>query len=268
MIGSRLSHRLPQLKRADAPRPPFGGRRLAPRVAIATVILLATLTTGCLQRFAAGDGATPTGASAGGSPRTASPAAAPSTGIAGCPTSQPAPLAAGQKRTLTIATAKGTIVIAIEGALSPIAAGNIVALAGCGWYDGVVFHRLVPGFVIQGGDGEFGRVGADGKLADPSRAGKGGPVYRIKDEPVTATYARGVVAMARSGAPDSVGSQFFIVLDDQAQGALASANTYQIVGEVSSGMDVVDAIAAMPNSGDPDNAAIDPVPMTKVTVSP
>ena len=67
---------------------------------------------------------------------------------------------------------------------------------------------------------------------------------------MTATYGRGVVAMARTSQPHSQGSQFFIVLSDDAIQALASANTYAIMGHVTAGMDVVDAIAAMPNSGD------------------
>jgi peptidyl-prolyl cis-trans isomerase B (cyclophilin B) len=202
---------------------------------------------------------------AGASVAPASPSVAPSVApsAAACPTSQPAPLSAGEKRTVTIDTTKGAIVMGIDGALSPIAAGNIVALAECGWYDGVVFHRVVPGFVIQGGDGEFGRVGAGGNLADPARAGTGGPGYTIKDEPVTAKYGRGVVAMARSSDPDSVGSQFFIVLDDKATDVLASYNTYQIVGKVTDGMDVVDAIAAAADAENP----TDPIVMTKVTVS-
>jgi peptidyl-prolyl cis-trans isomerase B (cyclophilin B) len=199
-------------------------------------------------------------------PASAAPAA--SAGLAGCPTSQPAPLAAGQTRTVTIETAQGKIVLGIVGDLSPIAAGNFVALAACGYYDGVVFHRLVPGFVIQGGDGQFGRVGADGKLASPDRAGQGGPGYTIQDEPVTAQYGRGVVAMARTSQPNSVGSQFFIVLDDGARAALASANTYQIIGKIIAGMDVVAAIGALPNTGDAaGNAAVNPIPMTKVTVT-
>ncbi len=238
------------------------------RLPLGTLAAVVLLVAGCT-----GAGAGTTIPSSAPSPPSSSPApgsAAPgaSVDLSDCPTSQPPPLPAGQKRTVTIDTAKGPIVIEIDGALSPIAAGNIVALAECGWYDGVVFHRLVPGFVIQGGDGEFGRVGADGKLADPAKAGQGGPGYTIKDEEVTAKYGRGVVAMARSDAPDSVGSQFFIVLDDKAGDILASYNTYQIVGKVTEGMDVVDAIAAMPNAGEAaGNAAIDPVPMTKVTVS-
>jgi cyclophilin family peptidyl-prolyl cis-trans isomerase len=166
-----------------------------------------------------------------------------------CPTSQPEALPVGQTRTVTIETDKGNIDIRIEADLSPIAAGNFVALAGCGYYDGVVFHRVVPGFVIQGGD--------------PTGTGTGGPGYEIQDEPVTVTYSRATVAMARTSLPNSVGSQFFIVLDDAARAALASANTYQIIGTVSSGMDAVDAIAAAAGAEElPSN----PVVMTRVTV--
>jgi len=183
-------------------------------------------------------------------PQSAPPA---STAEGDCPTSQPEPLGAGEKRLVTIDTSKGTFAITIEADLSPIAAGNFVALASCGFYDGVVFHRLVPGFVIQGGD--------------PTGTGTGGPGYEIQDEKVTATYGRGTVAMARTAAPNSVGSQFFVVLDDEARTALADANTYQIIGSVTDGMDVVDAIGAMPNTGPPDNSAVDPIAMDKVTVS-
>ena len=174
----------------------------------------------------------------------------------GCPTEQPAALGAGETRTVTITTDKGDITMKIEADLSPIATGNFVTLAECGYYDNVVFHRLVPGFVIQGGDGQFGRV----PNVIPDLVGTGGPPYTIKDEPVTAKYGRGTVAMARTAEPDSVGSQFFIVLDDAAEPALASANTYQIIGEVTAGMDVVDTIAAMPNSGPPNNAAVESAP--------
>jgi cyclophilin family peptidyl-prolyl cis-trans isomerase len=201
---------------------------------------------------------TATGAS---TPPASVPAPA-STGASGasCPTSQPAALPAGQTRTVTIVTDLGRIAIKVEADLSPIAAGNFVALADCGFYDGVVFHRVVPSFVIQGGDGQFGRATA----IDPARIGQGGPGYTIKDEPVTATYRRGVVAMARTPDPDTQGSQFFIVLDDGAVTSLAMANNYAIVGTVSSGMDVVDAIAAA--AGGQENPT-QPVVMTDVSVS-
>lgn len=177
----------------------------------------------------------------------------------GCPTSEPAALPAGETRTVTIATDLGELVITVEADLSPIAAGNFVALADCGFYDGVVFHRVVPTFVIQGGDGQFGRVPA----VDPSRVGSGGPGYTIKDEPVTATYRRGVVAMARTSQPDSQGSQFFVVLDDTAAASLAAYNTYAIFGSVTSGMEVADAIAEAADAEIPS----DPVVMTDVAVS-
>ena len=167
-----------------------------------------------------------------------------------CPTAQPAPLPAGETRTVTIETALGSMMLKIEADLSPIAAGNFVALAGCGFYDGIGFHRVVPGFVIQGGD--------------PSGTGGGGPGYTIKDEPVTATYGRGIVAMARTSQPDSVGSQFFIVLDDAARRSLEQANTYQIIGSVSSGMETADAITSAAGGKD---LPSDPVVMTHVTVS-
>jgi cyclophilin family peptidyl-prolyl cis-trans isomerase len=178
----------------------------------------------------------------------------------GCPTEQPAALGAGETRTVTLETDKGNIVIKVEADLSPIAAGNFVALAECGYYDGVIFHRLVPGFVIQAGDGQFARS----PDIIPELAGSGGPKYTIEDEPVTAPYNRGVVAMAKTMEPDSASSQFFIVLDDLGNGLEAR---YQIFGEVVEGMDVVDEIAAMPNSGPPANAATDPVVINSTPVS-
>jgi cyclophilin family peptidyl-prolyl cis-trans isomerase len=184
-------------------------------------------------------------------PPVAAPATPPpSVGAAGeCPTSQPAPLAAGETRTVTITTDLGSMGIKIEADLSPIAAGNFVALAECGFYDGVGFHRVVPGFVIQGGD--------------PTGSGSGGPGYTIEDEPVTTPYSRGTVAMARTTQPDSVGSQFFIVLDDGAREALEAANTYQIIGSVAIGMETADAIAAAADAQLPS----DPIVMTDVSVS-
>jgi cyclophilin family peptidyl-prolyl cis-trans isomerase len=214
-------------------RATLAGRSALAGARAALVLTASVLLAGC----SGAGGATP-------APSTAATAEG-----AACPTSQPDALPAGETRTVTIKTDKGAIAITIDADLSPIAAGNFVALAGCGYYDGVVFHRVVPGFVIQGGD--------------PTGTGTGGPGYEIQDEAVTATYSRGTVAMARTSQPNSVGSQFFIVLDDAARSSLASANTYQIIGTVSSGMDAVDAIAAAADAELPSS----PVVMTKVNVS-
>ena len=150
--------------------------------------------------------------------------------------------------TATIETDQGNIVIEVYDGSSPVAAENFLDLASDGYYDGTTFHRLVPGFVIQGGD--------------PKGDGTGGPGYTIQDEQVVGNYVRGSVAMARTSERNSAGSQFFIVLDDSARGALEAANTYQIIGSVSSGMETADAIAAAADAELPS----DPVVMTDVSV--
>ena len=180
----------------------------------------------------------------------------PATNANGCPTSQPAALAAGEQRQIVMTTSMGEITLLVEADLSPIAVGNFVALAECGFYDNVIFHRIAymqdgTPFVIQGGD--------------PTGTGTGGPGYQIKDEPVAGEYARGVLAMARSAAPDSQGSQFFIVLDDGAQPPLESARTYAILGRVTAGMDVVDAIAGVER--DAEDRPVVPVTILSTTVS-
>lgn len=171
-----------------------------------------------------------------------------------CPTSQPPPLPPIESRLVTMETELGDIVIRVEGVLSPIAAGNFIALAECEYYDGIVFHRtptLEDGtpFVIQGGD--------------PNGDGSGGPGYTIADEPVAKSYRRGTVAMARTQAPNSQGSQFFIVLDDK-DGPILQGGGYAIFGEVVSGMEVVDAIYQASGG---EELPTDPIPMITVTVS-
>ena len=153
-------------------------------------------------------------------------------------------------------TSLGEITFLVEADFSPIAVGNFVALAECGFYNNVIFHRIAymqdgTPFVIQGGD--------------PTGTGTGGPGYTIKDEPVIGEYARGVLAMARSAAPDSQGGQFFIILDDGAQPQLESARTYAILGEVIGGMRVVDAIAGVER--DAEDRPVVPVTILSTTVS-
>jgi cyclophilin family peptidyl-prolyl cis-trans isomerase len=180
----------------------------------------------------------------------------PTTNANGCPTAQPAALAAGEQRQIVMSTSMGEITLLVEADLSPIAVGNFVALAECGFYDNVIFHRIAymqdgTPFVIQGGD--------------PTGTGMGDPGYKIKDEAVSGEYARGVLAMARSAAPDSQGSQFFIVLDDGAQPPLESARTYAILGRVTVGLDVVDAIAGVER--DAEDRPVVPVTILSTTVS-
>jgi len=233
---------------------------LAPSHRIAALAVAAAVALA-----ACGGGATAAPIMPSGVPSTApssapsgAPASQPAAGVpANCPASPPAPMAADATATVTLATEKGNIVIEVKGSLAPNAAGNFVALAECGFFDGVIFHRLVPGFVIQGGDGEFGRK----PNVDTSRVGTGGPGYSFADDPVSTTYARATVAMANSG-PDTNGSQFFICLAD-----VGLPPDYSIFGAVTAGMEVVDAIAAMPNAGEPANQALEPVAVTKATVT-
>ncbi|MBT8410987.1 MAG: peptidylprolyl isomerase [Octadecabacter sp.] len=131
--------------------------------------------------------------------------------------------------------ANGTITIDLFEDIAPLHAEQINALAAEGAYDGVVFHRVIDGFMAQTGDVEFGKIGMDMR-----RAGTGGSAR--PDIPLEATdqrsFTRGTVGMARSQNPDSANSQFFIMFDD---GAFLDGQ-YTIVGEVVDGMDVVDQI--------------------------
>lgn len=181
-------------------------------------------------------------------------------GCSGAVSSSPPPATGGAapapvpgSGTAIIETSLGTITIQLYGGSAPIATANFVKLAQQHFYDRLTFHRLVPGFVIQGGD--------------PNGDGSGGPGYTIKDEPVVGDYMRGAVAMARTAAPDSAGSQFFICLADL-RARLPKSGGYVIFGQVTGGMDIVDRLAAMPNTGAPSNRALQPVSMTRVTIQP
>ena len=156
----------------------------------------------------------------------------------------------------TIATELGPIDVElfVEGA--PKAAQNFIDLARKGFYDDVVFHRIIPGFVAQGGDGQYGKKAS----LDRGRVGTGGPGYKFEDEPFSGNYVRGSLAMANAG-PNSNGSQFFICHQDLT-GKLPKS--YTLFGLVTKGMDVVDKVVNAPrNNRDlPD----DPVAMTSVTI--
>jgi peptidylprolyl isomerase len=133
--------------------------------------------------------------------------------------------------------ANGTIVIDLLEDVAPGHAAQLAALAREGAYDGVVFHRVIDGFMAQTGDVEFGRAGVDG--FDMRRAGMGGSsLPDLGAEFSDIPFERGIVGMARSQDPDSANSQFFIMF---APGPFLN-NQYTVVGRVTDGMDVVDAI--------------------------
>ena len=156
----------------------------------------------------------------------------------------------------TIATDLGPIEVELYTTSAPKAAQNFIDLAKQGFYDDVVFHRVIPGFVAQGGDGQFGKKAS----LDRGRIGTGGPGYKFDDEKIAGDYTRGTLAMANAG-PNTNGSQFFICHGDLT-GKLPK--NYTIFGVVTSGMDVVDQIVGAPrNARDlPDQ----PVAMQSVTI--
>jgi len=156
----------------------------------------------------------------------------------------------------TIATEKGPIEVTLFTTDAPKATGNFIDLARKGYYDDVVFHRVIPGFVIQAGDGQYGKKAS----LNASRVGTGGPGYTFADEPIRGDYERGTLAMANAG-PNTNGSQFFICHQDLT-GRLPK--NYTIFGRVTKGLDVVDAIAA--GKTGPQDRPVEPVAITGVTV--
>ena len=125
---------------------------------------------------------------------------------------------------VTIETDRGPIVMELDPGLAPTTVNHFVSQARAGFYDGLTFHRVVPEFVIQGGD--------------PEGSGRGGPGYRFADEPVKGEYTLGAVAMANAG-PDTNGSQFFICIDDCRS---KLQKLYNLFGYVIDGIDVAKSI--------------------------
>jgi cyclophilin family peptidyl-prolyl cis-trans isomerase len=128
----------------------------------------------------------------------------------------------------TISTEKGDIDVDLFTTDAPKATQNFIDLAKKGFYDDVVFHRVISGFVIQAGDGEFGKKSA----LNRGRVGTGGPGYKFEDEPVKGDYVRGALAMANAG-PNTNGSQFFICHADLS-GRLPK--NYTLFGQVTKGL--------------------------------
>lgn len=183
-----------------------------------------------------------------------------------CPTEPPTAVSA-QATLEDAAVATVTVGGAVAGAFeielladaAPIATANFVNLARCGYYNGVTFHRVIAGFVIQAGDPQ-----TRANQGDFRGLGSGGPGYQfvIEEPPTDVPFAPYTVAMANAAprVPDSNGSQFFITLTDLDE-RLRAVGTFSIFGRVTSGTDTVDEIAAVP-VGDPQFG----VPLTPVII--
>ena len=155
---------------------------------------------------------------------------------------------------VTIKTDFGSIKFTLLPDIAPETVRNFSKLAGSGFYNGTLFHRVIPGFMIQGGD-------PNTKSPDKDMWGQGGPGYNLKAEFNSRSHLRGIVSMARAADPDSAGSQFFIVTSD----STFLDKQYTVFGEVTEGMEVADKIVNLPRDGNdcPEQEA----KMLEVTVS-
>lgn len=136
---------------------------------------------------------------------------------------------------VAIETNFGNIVFKLLPEIAPETVRNFEKLASSGFYDETLFHRVIPGFMIQGGD-------PNTKQPDKSNWGMGGPGYTLKAEFNSKSHRRGIVSMARAMDPDSAGSQFFIVTTD----STFLDGQYTVFGEVIEGMEVADKIVNLP----------------------
>ena len=152
-----------------------------------------------------------------------------------------------------IETSFGKISFKLLPELAPETVRNFEKLTKDGFYDGTLFHRIIPGFMIQGGDPNT----IDG---DPNSWGQGGPNERINAEFNSIKHDRGIVSMARSQDPNSAGSQFFIVTADSA----FLDRQYTVFGEVTEGMDVADKIVNLQRDGN--DCPLKNAPMIHVTI--
>ena len=220
------------------------------RILIPLLLVLVLSLAGCggddEPESSAGTNATTEASSSGddGCETVEAPAAKPDGGQ----TAPTGSLDAGKTYKLVVSTSCGDFTITLDPSLAPKTTASLVSLAEAGFYDGTTFHRVVPGFVIQGGD--------------PTGTGTGGPGYTTVDAPPTDTqYTEGVVAMAKSAAEPSgtSGSQFFVVTAPDA----GLPPDYAVVGTVTEGMETVSAIEAL---GSGDGPPSQPVVIEKVSV--
>ena len=155
---------------------------------------------------------------------------------------------------VTLKSDFGSIKFTLLPDIAPETVRNFSKLAGSGFYNGTLFHRVIPGFMIQGGD-------PNTKSSDKSMWGQGGPGYNLKAEFNSRSHLRGIVSMARASDPDSAGSQFFIVTSD----STFLDRQYTVFGEVVDGMEVADKIVNLPR--DANDCPKQEAKMLEVTVS-
>lgn len=175
------------------------------------------------------------------------------------PTAPAAPAVPNGKHVATLETNLGTITFELLNGDAPKTSENFIKLAERGYYNNLTFHRVMSGFMIQGGDPQgngFGGETADGKSL-PNEINMSSPIYQ------RGGYLRGYVAMANKGYPQSASSQFFIMHRDRPFSALQP--NYVVFGRVTAGLDVVDKIASVPTTGA--NRPVTPVVMKKVTIT-
>ncbi|MFT4312601.1 MAG: peptidylprolyl isomerase [Candidatus Woesearchaeota archaeon] len=176
--------------------------------------------------------------------------------LAGCSTTPPEEPQTEQNPIVVLQTNHGDIVIELYMDIMPITAGNFYNLTRQGFYDDVVFHRVIDGFMIQGGD--------------PTGTGTGGPGYTIEDEFIEnerTSNVRGTISMANTGRPNSGGSQFFINVADNTNldwDRSPMQIKHPVFGVVVEGMDVVDAISQLPT--DMADRPIEPLIMERVYI--
>ena len=188
----------------------------------------------------------------------------PSTPPTDCPTSEPTAAQAAailtDATTATFETTQGSFTVELYGDVAPIATANFVALARCGFYESVSFHRVLAGFVAQAGD-----PNTRDNQGDFEGLGTGGPGYGFAIElpPEGLNYDPYVVAMANAGMATTNGSQFFICLTDL---SAQLPRSYTIFGRVSSGMEVVDAIGAVPVNDPLIGVPVDPVVINRILI--
>ena len=152
-----------------------------------------------------------------------------------------------------INTNHGKIIFNLLPDIAPETVRSFEKLVRSGFYDGTLFHRVIPGFMIQGGD-------PNSKSPDKSKWGIGGPGYTIKAEFNSRSHLRGIVSMARAADPDSAGSQFFIVTTD----STFLDRQYTVFGEVIEGMDVADKIVNLER--DQNDCPLRDAKMNKITI--